>query len=117
MIGSQTIAAAAHGIVVTYVRSSFAEASGRDIIGKESRQPERVVAEMHHDFEATVSSGRLQVRKNINHIMVPLVVVPINPPGPIALPELQEQGCQIISNLAVIEPGAHQRMADEYVEE
>jgi len=43
---------------------------------------------VHHHLEATIPNSRLQVGQNIYQVSVALIVVPIDAPGPVALPKL-----------------------------
>jgi hypothetical protein len=110
-------AAAAERIVVGNVGTGFAEVPGRDIIGKEAGEPQGVVAQVHHDAEAALAPARLQIRQNVHEIAVPLVVVPVDAPGTIALPEVEQQRGQVVGQLAVVYPGAPERMPYHDVEE
>src|SRR5437867_821962 len=116
MVRCETEATASQRVVIADIGSCFAEAPSCDIIGKEPSQPERVVAEVQHDLEPAVAARGLEVRQNIDEVVVPLVVVPVDPPGPVALPELEEQCRKVVSQFPLFEAGALERMPDEDVE-
>src|SRR3954452_10569146 len=116
MVRRHAVPAASEGVIVTQVGPRFAEAAGGDIIGKESAEPERVVPEMHHHLEAAIAGSRLEVRQNVDHVAVLLVVVPVDSPSSIPLSEFQEQGGEIVGELALFQAGAPERMPHDYVE-
>ena len=99
-------AAAAERVVVRHVGARFAQVPGRDIIGKEAGEPERVVAEVDHHPEAPLAVARLEVGEDVDQIAVLLVVMPVDPPGPVPLPEIEQQRGEVVGQLAVVDAGA-----------
>jgi hypothetical protein len=103
MIGGKAEASAPERIVIADIRTCFAETAGCDIIGKESREPQRVVPEVDHHLEATGAAGCLQIGQYVHEIPVSLVVVPIDAPRPVPLPELQQERRQIVRQVSIVE--------------
>ena len=91
--------------------------SGRDIIGKETGEPQRVVAEVDHHPEAALAAARLQIRQDVHQIPVLLVVMPVDPPGAVPLPEVEQHRGQVVGQLAVVDARAPERVAHDHVEE
>ena len=104
-------------VVVAHVGAGFSQMARRDIIGKQSRQPQGVVAEVHHNPEAAVALRGLEVGQDVHEVLVPLVVVPVDAPRPVSLPEVEQQGGQVVRQIAVVDAGPPQRVTDHHVKE
>ena len=61
---------------------------------------------MQHDLKPAVATGRFEVCQDIDDIAVPLVIVPVDPPGPVALSELEEECGEVIGQVSVFEAGS-----------
>ena len=72
---------------------------------------------MQHDLEAAVAAGGSRSSQNIDQVAVPLVVVPVDPPGAVALSELQQQCGEIVGQVPIVQAGAPERMPHEDVKE
>jgi len=91
--------------------------SRRDIIGKEPGQPERIIAQVHHHFEAAVTTRGFEIGQDVHHVAVALIVVPVYAPRAISLPEVEQQCRQVVSEIPILNTGTAESMANQYVKE
>ena len=104
------------GVVIGDVRSAFAQVARRDIVGKQAGEPEGMIPQVGHHPEASFADTRLQIRQDIDQVPVTLVVVPVDAPGAVPLPEFQKQGRQIVGKIPVIDARASERLPRQHVE-
>src|SRR5213082_3839607 len=95
----------AHLVVVRQVGPALAGAPGFDVIREQPGEPEAVIAEMHAQQQspltAVVESG--EVLHDVDEIAVALVVDPADTGMPVVIAELEQQGGQIVRELAVVD--------------
>ena len=72
---------------------------------------------MDHHLEAAVSGGGFEVRQDVHQIAVSLVVIPVNSPGAVSLAEFQQQGSEIVGQVAFLEARTAQGLANQDVKE
>jgi hypothetical protein len=70
-----------------------------------------------HDLESAVANRRLQIGQNVDQVAVALIIVPIDPPGPVSLPELEQQGREVVGQIAILDAGGSQRVPNHDIEE
>jgi hypothetical protein len=72
---------------------------------------------MDHHLEATGAVARLQVGQDVHQIAMALVVVPVYPPRPVPLSEIEQHRGQVVGQFPVVQPGGPEGLAHEDVEE
>jgi hypothetical protein len=88
---------------------------GGDVIGIQTSQPEGVVSQVREHLEAPLTVGSLEIGQDIDQIAMLLIIIPVHPPGPVALAEFEQQRRDIVGQFPVVTPGPEQGMADQDV--
>jgi hypothetical protein len=116
MPGSHGVAPAPERIVVPHIRPATPETPGLDVMRKQSAQPERIVAQMDHDAETALPGRFVEVGENIYQVAMRVIVVPGHPVRPVALPEFEQQGREVIGHLGLRHFGLKERVTHQDVE-
>ena len=106
-------------VVVGQIGPPFAGASSGDVVRKQPREPEAVVAEMRAQQEGPFPGvvEPHEVLHHVDQIVVSLVVAAADADVPVVIAELEQQGGQVVGQRSVVDPGGAQRVAHRHVGE
>ena len=118
MFGRRPEPPPAQRVVIGKVRSAPPLPPDRDEIGKQTGQPQGVVAQMHLEMEAAFRGATLlrQIVHNFRQIVVGLVIDRLRPDRPVLSPEFEQQGGQVIGDLPLIQARQDYRIARAQIE-